>query len=61
MKNLKRPDQSELDAMSHAELCGLIMRLFDVQEDLENRLATVEKNRFFLRRWFCIDYASNTF
>ena len=44
MKNLKRPDQSELDAMSHAELCGLIMRLFDVQEDLESRLAKVEKN-----------------
>jgi transposase len=44
MKNLKRPNQSELDAMSHAGLCALITRLFDVLEDLENRLATVEKN-----------------
>jgi transposase len=44
MKNLKRPDQSELDAMSHADLCELIMQLFDVLADLESRLDTVEKN-----------------
>jgi transposase len=44
MKNLKRPDQSELDAMSHADLCVLIMQLFDVLEKLESRLVEVEKN-----------------
>ena len=44
MKNLKRPNQSELDAMSHAELCELLMRLFDLLENLEGRLVTVEKN-----------------
>jgi transposase len=44
MKNLKRPDQSKLDEMSHADLCGLIMQLFDLLENLESRLVTVEKN-----------------
>jgi transposase len=44
MKNLKRPNQSELDSMSHADLCELIMRLFDLLENLEGRLVTVEKN-----------------
>jgi hypothetical protein len=38
MKNLKRPDQSKLDEMSHADLCGLIMQLFDLLENLESRL-----------------------
>jgi transposase len=44
MKNLKRPDQSKLDEMSHADLCGLIMQLFDLLENLESRLVEVEKN-----------------
>lgn len=44
MKNLKRPNQSELDAMSHADLCALIMQLFDLLESIESRLVKVEKN-----------------
>lgn len=44
MKNLQRPNQSELDAMSHADLCALIMQLFDLLENIESRLVRVEKN-----------------
>ncbi len=39
MKNLKRPEQLELDAMSRADLCVLIMQLFDMLEKLDSRLA----------------------
>jgi hypothetical protein len=44
MKNLKRPKQLELDAMSRADLCVLIMQLFDMLEKLDSRLVEVEKN-----------------
>ena len=44
MKNLKRPNQSELDAMSHTDLCELITQLFDLLESIESRLVRVEKN-----------------
>jgi transposase len=44
MKNLKRPEQLELDAMSRADLCVLIMQLFDMLEKLDSRLVEVEKN-----------------
>ena len=42
MKNLKRPSQTELDAMSHAEKDALIMKLFDWLEELEDRLSKLE-------------------
>ena len=44
MKNLKRPNQSELDAMSHAEVYRLVMQLFDLLADLESRSVKVEKD-----------------
>jgi transposase len=44
MKNLKRPEQLELDAMSRADLYVFIMQLFDVLEKLDSRLVDVEKN-----------------
>lgn len=44
MKTLKRPEQSELEAMSRTELCEFIMRLFDFLEDMESQLVVVEKN-----------------
>ena len=44
MENLKRPNQSELDAMSHAEVYRLVMQLFDLLADLESRSVKVEKD-----------------
>jgi transposase len=43
MKTLSRPSQAELDAMSHAEKDGLILKLFDWLEQMEARLKEVEK------------------
>lgn len=42
MKNLKRPSQTELDAISHAEKDILIMKLFDWLEEFEERLNKLE-------------------
>jgi transposase len=42
MKNLKRPSQTELDAMSHAEKDALILKLFDWLEELEERINRLE-------------------
>ena len=42
MKNLKRPTQTELDAMSHAEKDALILKLFDWLEEFEERLNKLE-------------------
>ncbi len=43
MPKLRRPTQAELDQMSHAEKDALIMKLFDLLEGLEKRLAEVER------------------
>lgn len=43
MKNLQRPTPAELDQMSAAEKDALILKLFDLLEMLEKRLAEVEK------------------
>ena len=40
---LQRPTQAELDRMSHAEKDALILKLFDVLEDLERRLKAIEE------------------
>jgi hypothetical protein len=40
---LRRPTQAELDCMSHAEKDALILKLFDVLEELEGRLKAVEE------------------
>ena len=40
---LQRPTQAELDCMSHAEKDALILKLFDVLEDLERRLKAIEE------------------
>jgi transposase len=40
---LQRPSQAELDCMSHAEKDALILKLFDVLEDLERRLKAIEE------------------
>ena len=42
MKNLIRPSQAELDAMSHAEKDALVLKLFDWLEKLEARLEQLE-------------------
>jgi hypothetical protein len=42
MKSLKRPNQIELDAMSHAEKDTLIFKLFDWLEELEDRINKLE-------------------
>jgi transposase len=41
MSLLRRPSQAELDLMSHAEKDALILKLFDLLEGLEKRLAEV--------------------
>jgi transposase len=43
MPKLRRPTQAELNQMSHAEKDALIMKLFDLLEGLEKRLAEVER------------------
>ena len=43
MSLLRRPSQAELDLMSHAEKDALILKLFDLLEGLEKRLAEVER------------------
>ena len=43
MSKLQRPSQTELDQMSHAEKDALIMKLFDLLEGLERRLAEIER------------------
>lgn len=43
MSKLHRPSPAELDHMSHVEKDALIMRLFDLLEGLEKRLAEVER------------------
>lgn len=43
MTKLRRPSQSELDQMSHAEKDALILRLFDLLEGLEKRMKEVEQ------------------
>lgn len=43
MKDLQRPTPAELDQMSAAEKDVLILKLFDLLEVLEKRLAEVEK------------------
>jgi transposase len=40
---LQRPAQADLDCMSHAEKDALILKLFDVLEDLECRLKAIEE------------------
>ena len=42
MENLKRPTQSELDAMTHAEKDALILKLFDIIERLDARITELE-------------------
>jgi|GEM_PF-3231014 len=41
MKNLQRPTPAELDQMSVAEKDALILKLFDLLEALEKRLAEI--------------------
>lgn len=43
MTQLRRPSQSELDRMSHAEKDALILRLFDLLEALEKRVQELEQ------------------
>ena len=43
MLKLRRPTPAELNQMSHAEKDALILRLFDLLEGLEKRLAEVER------------------
>ena len=43
MSKLQRPSQAELDRMSHPEKDALIMKLFDLSEGLERRLAEIER------------------
>ena len=47
MKNLKRPNQSELDAMSHTDLCELIMQLFDLLESIGSAAILIMKSNSF--------------
>jgi transposase len=42
MKNLKRPSQTESDAMSHPEKDALLLKLFDWLEELEERINRLE-------------------
>ena len=42
MKTIKRPSQSELDSMSHAEKDALILKLFDWLKELEGSKVVIK-------------------